>query len=162
MTAVLIAAVLSTPAWFAPRVPAQAGPPKQLTPIPFDPKADPAKDLKLALVKAKRTGKRVVLDVGGEWCVWCHRLDAFILEQRTVRAQVDQGFVWMKVNFSQENKNDNFLAAYPKIQGYPHLFVLDAQGKLLHSQDTGLLEQGSGYSLDKVTAFLKAWAPKVK
>ncbi|NTV74345.1 MAG: thioredoxin, partial [Holophaga sp.] len=40
-----------------------------------------------------------------------------------------------------------------------HLFVLDADGKVLHSQDTGVLEEGKGYSREKVTAFLTAWKP---
>lgn len=162
MTTVLLVAVLAGNAPIESQGAAQGHPPKQIASMPFNPLADPAKDLKAALAKAKKENKRVILDVGGEWCVWCHRLDAFLMEQPTVRALLEPSYVWMKVNFSQENKNEKFLAAYPKIQGYPHLFVLDAAGKLLHSQDTGLLEEGSGYSLEKVTTFLKAWAPKAK
>ena len=68
----------------------------------------------------------------------------------------------MKVNFSEENENKAFLAAYPEIKGYPHLFVLDADGKLLHSQFTGDLEKGKGYDRGKFFAFLKGWAPAAK
>ena len=42
-------------------------------------------------------------------------------------------------------------------RGYPHLFVLDAGGALLHSQDTGVLEAGRGYDKAKFVAFLKRW-----
>ena len=52
-----------------------------------------------------------------------------------------------------------FLAQYPEIKGYPHLFVLDNDGKLLHSQFTGELEKGKGYDRKKFFEFLKAWAP---
>lgn len=162
MTTVLLAAVFAGNALINPQGAAQGTPPKQVPPIPFDPKADPVKDLKAALVKAKKENKRVVLDVGGEWCVWCHRLDAFLMEQPTVRALLEPTYLWVKINYSPENKNEKFLAGYPKIQGYPHLFVLDEKGKLLHSQDTGLLEEGSGYSLEKVNTFLKTWAPKAR
>ena len=48
----------------------------------------------------------------------------------------------------------------PVIKGYPHLFVLDENGKLLRSQDTSVLEQGSSYDLDKMFEFLKKWAPE--
>ena len=65
----------------------------------------------------------------------------------------------VKVNFSKENENEKVLSAYPKIEGYPHLFVLDSDGKLLHSQDTGALESGKHHDHDKVLAFLKRWAP---
>jgi hypothetical protein len=64
----------------------------------------------------------------------------------------------VKVNFSEENKNEKVLSRYPKIEGYPHIFVLEKNGKLLHSQDTGLLESGDHHDHDKVLAFLKKWA----
>jgi hypothetical protein len=36
------------------------------------PARDPVDDLDTAKVEAQRAGKRIVLDVGGEWCSWCH------------------------------------------------------------------------------------------
>jgi hypothetical protein len=87
-------------------------------------------------------------------------LDRFYAAQADLMALRERGFVWMKVNWSPENQNRAFLSRYPAIKGYPHLFVLDADGKLLHSQDTSLLEQGSSYNLDKMFEFLKTWAPQ--
>ena len=49
----------------------------------------------------------------------------------------------MKVNFSPENENKELLSKYPQIPGYPHIFVLDSGGNLLHSQFTGDLEEMS-------------------
>jgi len=66
--------------------------------------------------------------------------------------------VVLKVNYSDENENKDFLGKYPKIRGYPHLFVLDSDGKLLHSQGTAELEEGKGYNEQKVMAFLSKWA----
>jgi thioredoxin-related protein len=128
----------------------------------FDPKRDPASDLEMAKVEAQRGGKRVLLDVGGEWCSWCHILDKLVEEDAEIRSFRDANFVWMKVNYSEENENKPFLSAYPEIKGYPHLFVLDADGKLLHSQFTGDLEKGKGYDRGKFFAFLKEWAPAAK
>ena len=128
----------------------------------FDPKRDPASDLEMAQVEAQRGGKRVLLDVGGEWCSWCHILDKFVEGDAEIRSFRDANYVWMKVNYSEENENQAFLSKYPEIKGYPHLFVLDADGKLLHSQFTGELEKGKGYDRDKFFAFLKAWAPPEK
>jgi hypothetical protein len=54
------------------------------------------------------------------------------------------------------------LSRYPKIPGYPHLFVLDSTGKFLHSQGTGELEVGDHHDREKVLSFLKAWAPSGK
>ena len=125
----------------------------------FDPKRDPASDLEMAKVEAQRGDKRILLDVGGEWCSWCHILDKLVEEDAEIRSFRDANFVWMKVNYSEENENKAFLSAYPEIKGYPHLFVLDADGKLLHSQFTGDLEKGKGYDRKKFFAFLKDWAP---
>ncbi|SDQ87511.1 thioredoxin family protein [Pseudoxanthomonas sp. CF125] len=128
----------------------------------FDPKRDPASDLEMAKVEAQRGGKRILLDVGGEWCSWCHILDKLVEEDGEIRSFRDANFVWMKVNYSEENENKAFLSAYPEIKGYPHLFVLDADGNLLHSQFTGDLEKGKGYDRKKFFAFLKDWAPAAK
>jgi len=125
----------------------------------FDPARDPVADLETAKVEAKRGGKRILLDVGGEWCSWCHVLDDFIGGDAEIRSFRDANFVWVKINFSPENENQAFLSQYPEIKGYPHLFVLDNDGKLLHSQFTGELEKGKSYDRSKFFAFLKEWAP---
>jgi hypothetical protein len=63
------------------------------------------------------------------------------------------------VNYSKDNTNAAFLGRWPKIRGYPHLFVLGPDGALLHSQDTSELEAGNGYDRQKMLAFLRAWSP---
>ena len=126
--------------------------------VKFDPSRNPKSDLKNAIALAEATNKRIILDVGGEWCIWCHRLDKFFEENADIKNFMKENFVVVKVNYSPENKNEKFLSKYPKIPGYPHLFVLDKNGKFLHSQDTGKLESGKGYSKDSVMTFLKTWA----
>jgi thioredoxin-related protein len=126
----------------------------------YDPKADPTADVARAVAQAAKEKKHVLVDVGGEWCGWCHRMDKFLIDHPDLLATRRKNFVFVKVNFSDENKNQSFLGRYPKIEGYPHLFVLDAQGRLLQSQNTGELEEGKSYNLDKFTAFLGTWGPK--
>jgi len=128
-------------------------------PKKFDPARDPARDVAAAAAAAKEQGKRVLVDVGGEWCVWCHIMDDFVAANADVRAAVDTNYIVVKVNWSPQNKNEAFLSAFPKINGYPHLFVLDGDGKLVHSQETDVLEEGRGYNKAKFLAFLKKWAP---
>lgn len=126
----------------------------------FDPARDPAKDVQKAVAIARKTGQRILLDVGGEWCIWCHKLDSFFRDNKDVSEFLMKNFVVVKVNYSKENKNEEFLSKYPKISGYPHVFVLESRGKFLHSQDTGALESGDHHDHDKVFDFLKRWAPK--
>lgn len=123
----------------------------------FDPTRDAAKDVATAVANAKAQGKRVIVDVGGEWCPWCHILDRFVQSNADVKARVDAKCVWVKVNFSRENKNEAVLAKWSTVKGYPHLFVVDADGKLLYSQDTGSLEAAKDYDKAKFMAFLKKY-----
>ena len=129
----------------------------QALPAKFDPARDAAADVAAATAQAKAQGKRVLVDVGGEWCSWCHILDRFIVANADVRTLRDNGYVWVKVNWSPQNKNETLLSRWPKIKGYPHLFVLDGDGALVHSQDTGALEEGKDYDKAKVLAFLRQY-----
>jgi thiol:disulfide interchange protein len=126
----------------------------------YDPARDSAADIEQALADATRTGRNVLLEVGGEWCSWCHILDKYFEDNADIRELRDRNFVMVKVNFSPENKNEQVLSRYPAIEGYPHFFVLDGEGKLLHSQNTGELEAGKSYDREKFTAFLKQWGPE--
>jgi hypothetical protein len=86
-------------------------------------------------------------------------MDDFFRQHPDVAELRDRNFVTVPVNFSPENQNKRVLGRYPKIPGYPHLFVLDAEGKLLHSQNTSELEEGRGYNLMRFRDFLLKWAP---
>jgi thioredoxin-related protein len=124
----------------------------------FDPKRDPAKDLVAAVKQAGKQNKRILIDVGGNWCGWCKKLDAFFKADAEAAQILKKSFVVVKVNFSQENQNKPFLSKYPTIEGYPHLFVLDKKGKLIHSQNTSDLETGDHHDPAKVNAFLRKFA----
>lgn len=124
----------------------------------FDPTRDAAKDLLDTIAQTQKSGKRIVLDVGGEWCVWCRNMDNFFLQNAGLSKLRDENFVWLKVNFSEENKNEALLANYPPIKGYPHLYVLDKDGKFIFSKDTSELEQGKSYNLQKFMDFLTEYA----
>ena len=125
--------------------------------VKFDPARNPGKDLKAAVKLAKKEKKQILLDIGGEWCIWCHRLDEFIEKDGEVKKALTDNFVVVKINYSKENKNEEFLSAYPKVPGYPHYFVLDSKGKFVLSQDTGALEKEKSYDRDKLIAFFTKW-----
>ncbi len=125
----------------------------------YDPGRDPQKDLEVTIKRAVAEGKRILLEVGGEWCSWCKALDRYVHENQAVASALERGFLIMKVNFSEENSNADFLSRYPTIPGYPHLFVVDADGNFLHSQGTGELEQGRSYNQEAFLAFLERWSP---
>jgi thioredoxin-related protein len=133
---------------------------KAIKPAGYDPKRDPAADLKAAMTAAQRDGKRILLEVGGEWCPWCHILNDLFTEDKEVSARLHDNYVVVKVNFSREVKNEAFLSQYPTINTYPHMYVLENDGKLLHADDLSTMELKDGYDRAKVLNFLTYWAPK--
>ena len=126
----------------------------------FDPTRDPKADLKAAIETASKSGKRIIIDLGGEWCSWCVYMDKFFFQNPALAKIRDDNFLWVKVNVSEQNENKVFLSSYPAAAGYPHFYVLTKTGKLLHSHDTSSLEKGKGYDLVKFTRFLKIWSPR--
>lgn len=125
----------------------------------YDPARDPFADLETAVAQAQSENKHSLLIVGGDWCSWCHILEAYIDNHPNVYTALAQNFVVLKINFSEENLNEAFLGQYPEAGGYPHFYVLDATGEFLHSQDTVKLEAGDSYNEEKFIDFLLAWSP---
>ena len=86
-------------------------------------------------------------------------MDRFFAANPDLKALRDARFVWLKVHYSKENPNEALLARWPKVAGYPHLFVVDADGRVLHSKDTSELEAGKTYDLPAFRKFLTEWSP---
>lgn len=127
----------------------------------YDPKANVEKDVAAALAQAKKEGKHVLLQIGGNWCVWCYRFNSFVLTDSTLKTMMNNNYVVYHLNYSPENKNEAYLKklGFPQRFGFPVLVILDANGNRLNTQDTSLLEKGNGYDRDKVKNFLYAWSP---
>jgi len=124
----------------------------------YDPKRDPEKDLATAQAAAAKDHKRILMEVGGDWCFWCKTLDTFYADHPELRQQRDANFVVLKVYMGPRNENVAFLSRFPKIPGYPYFFVLDADGKVLGTKDTSPLENAAhGYSTKEMKDFLSAW-----
>lgn len=125
----------------------------------YDPARDPTTDLATAIQRATSEQKRILVQVGGEWCVWCHILDDFFHSEKDILSVLGEEYVILKVNFDNVNRNEAFLSKYPAISGYPHIHVLESDGSFLHSQQTDQLETGRSYSRSAVMGFLRKWAP---
>ena len=124
----------------------------------YDPQRDPAADLESTVARAQTEGKRILLEVGGDWCSWCRALDEFVHVRPAVASALQRNYLIVKVNYSLANLNHDFLSQYPDIPGYPHLFVRESDGQLLHSQPTAELEEGRAYEEQAVLSVLLKWA----
>ena len=126
--------------------------------VQFDPGRNPMSDLQTAEIEAQRGGRRIILDVGGRWCDLCRQLDDLINSDPALRSFRDAHYVWVKINYSDENPNHSFLVHWPILRGFPHFFVLDGKGGLLASQPMTALVTGQKIDRTGLNQFLHHWA----
>lgn len=125
----------------------------------YNPAANAQADLDAAVAKAKKEGKHVFVQVGGNWCSWCIAFHNLVDNTPELKKLLNDNYETVLINYSKENKNEAVLAKlqYPGRFGFPVFLILDGNGKLLHTQNSAYLEEGKGHSVKKVTEFLKNW-----
>jgi thioredoxin-related protein len=126
----------------------------------YNPDSNAKEDLKLAISKAKQSGKHVLVQVGGNWCVWCLAFNKKVTENDTLKSVLDNKFITYHLNYSKEKWNEDVLAelGYPQRFGFPVFVVLDGNGKRLHTQNSSYLEEKKSYSTKKVLEFFNHWS----
>lgn len=130
--------------------------------LKYDPTRDAFQDGRDAIKLATATNRRILIEVGGDWCKWCHILDQFLNKHSKIKKQMHETFVLLKVNVSEENKNREFLKVFPATFGYPHMYVTESNGKLFLSKDTAEFLVNHKYSVQRFEEFFKRWAIKKK
>ena len=125
--------------------------------VEYDPYSDPAVDGTNALLYAKQTDRKVLIEVGGDWCQWCHILDEFIVDHPEVKTTLYDNFVILKVNVSEDNKNKKFMSSMPEVDGYPHVYITDIKGSIKFSGDLSPLLKKGKFSEKLFLEFLNRW-----
>jgi len=123
----------------------------------YDEKSDPFKDANAAITLAKKTQRNVLIEIGGNWCTWCKKMDEFLLKNPEVYQKLHNEFVLLKVSVSDSNENEAFMKSLPPVLGYPHMYVSTSSGKMVLSKDTAELLNGEQYSKKQWLAFLNKW-----
>ena len=125
----------------------------------YDEKADAMSQIDQALEEARESGRFVICQVGGNWCPWCLRFAKFITEDEEIANVVKENFVYIHVNTSKANKNEEALRRLgnPGRFGYPVLVILDEDGHVMHIQNSSYLEEEKSYSHKKVLDFFQNW-----
>ncbi|HEX7114053.1 MAG TPA: thioredoxin family protein [Steroidobacter sp.] len=128
----------------------------------YDPKADPFEQYHAAIERAGQEGKLVLVIAGGDWCSWCHVLNRFLERNETVRRELEDTFVVMKVYVGEENYNEDFFDQLPAARGAPHFWIISPDKHVLASQPTGAFESGRrGYDEREFLEFIARWKQHV-
>ena len=130
----------------------------------YNPDANAANDIALAIKEAKATNKFVLIQAGGNWCKWCIEFARFAKADAQIDSVIKSSFIWYHLNYSKENENKVMFRKleYPQRFGYPTFIILNGKGERIHTQNSEYLEDGKGsYDKRKVQSFLEQWSPRV-
>ena len=105
----------------------------QPLPLPYDEAAVGAKDVAAARAQAKREGKKVLIDLGGNWCPDCRAL-AGVMALPDLKPFLAKHFVIVTVDIGRYSKNLDVPAKYGitgKLDGVPAILVVDPRSDRL-------------------------------
>lgn len=125
----------------------------------YDESANPQQQIAAALKQAKLEHKRVILEFGGDWCGDCQVL-YYYLHKEPNQALLEKNFVMVPIWVGRHIELNRDLAAkygVPLAKGVPALAVLDADGKVIHSQAEGEFADMRNMDEKYATQFLEQW-----
>ena len=128
-------------------------------PLPYDQNADAKAQVDAALAKAKASGKRLLIDLGGNWCADC-RVFSGIIEAPEVHKWVDQHFEVVLVDVGRFNANLDIPARFgiQKLEAAPSILIVSPQGQLLNGGDIVALQDARSMTPQAVIDWLAKWA----
>jgi protein disulfide-isomerase len=118
-------------------------------------------DYEAAKKQAKEENKPILINfTGTDWCGWCIKIEKEIFSKEEFKAYAKENLILMEVDFPEKKKQNDELKAQNKkldkefkIEGYPTIFLIDAEGEKL-SEDIGYREGGPQAYVDYLKELL--------
>jgi thiol-disulfide isomerase/thioredoxin len=129
---------------------------------PYDETADAAAAVDAAFARAKKSGKRVMIDMGGNWCGDCIVL-ANLMQLPGLKGFLAAHFEIVSVDVGRMNKNLDIAARFGvagrlKSGGVPSIVVAEANGVFVNKNDISALEDARHMTPQGVADWLAQWA----
>jgi thiol-disulfide isomerase/thioredoxin len=161
----LLAAAVAAPASSAPQAPhvsaATVDQIPQPLPFPYDEGADAQAVVAKGKAQAKREHKRLLIDLGGNWCLDC-RILAGIMALPELKPFLDKHFVIVKVDIGRFDKNGAIAAHYgitKRLDGVPAVLAVDpVRDRLLNRDKLFALSNARDMTPQGLADWLAQWA----
>ncbi|MGN6357030.1 MAG: thioredoxin family protein [Novosphingobium sp.] len=116
----------------APRVSVGMNGLRQPLPLPYDEAADADRQVAQGKARARAEGKKLLIDLGGNWCPDC-RVLAGVMALPEVSAFLRRHYVVVYVDVGRLDKNGQIARAYgiAKVTGVPALLAVDPRSDRL-------------------------------
>ena len=137
--------------------------PAAASPQIYDPRADGNAQLTAALAQAKRDGKRVLLNLGANWCGDSQAMYRLLRNDPDIRRELERHYVLVLVDVNKRGdapRNAEVVSRFgdPLGRGIPVLLVLAADGTLLNADPSERLADNDHQDPARVLAYLRKWA----
>jgi len=128
-------------------------------PVPYDDQANADAALAATIAKAKKSGKRVLIDLGGNWCTDC-RILAAVMELPELKAFVAKHYEVVEIDVGHMNRNMQIPAKYgiTKLVGVPTVLIVEPDGKLINATNSADLADARSMNPQGIANWLAKWA----
>jgi len=126
---------------------------------PYDTSADANADVNAAFARAQTSGKRVLIDLGGNWCPDCIIL-ANVMRLPEVAPFVAANYEVVMVDVGRSNRNLQIPARFGitrRLEGVPFMLVVDPDGKLLNAGNAATLDEAHAMKPQAMVDWLASW-----
>lgn len=129
----------------------------------YDVRADGERQLAEALRQAKAEHKRVLLDLGANWCADSQAMFRVLSTNREIQGFVSEHYVFDMIDVNRRGlkaRNSRLVARLgnPIADGIPVLLVLDENGAVLNNDPAERLSESDHAHPAMVQAYLQKWA----
>jgi thiol-disulfide isomerase/thioredoxin len=127
---------------------------------PYDEKADADRAVAAAFARAKVSGKRVLIDLGGNWCPDCIIL-ANIMALPEFKPWLEARYEIVAVDVGRFDKNLQVPVRFgltERLRGVPAILVATPDGKLVNDGDPFTLANASTMNPQTTANWLAKWA----
>ncbi len=129
---------------------------------PYDETANANAAVDAAFARAKKNGKRVLIDLGGNWCGDCIVL-ANLMQLPELKKFLAAHFEIVSVDVGRYTKNLDIPARFGVVDrlksgGVPAIIVTEANGAFVNKNDISALEDGRHMTPQAIADWLAQWA----
>lgn len=124
----------------------------------FNKEANFAKELEVALSESRNSGKKIIVEFGGDWCIWSEKMFK-VLQSSIFKKYIDKNFIFLRCYVGRDGE-----CAYPanlelpSFTSVPFFTLLNADSEIVATQNTEVFEFFRLYNRFKLFYFFKRWS----
>lgn len=127
---------------------------------PYDTTANADAQVDAAIARAKKDGKEVLIDLGGNWCADC-RIMAGLMDLPEMRTFLKAHYEMVSVDVGRFNRNLQIPARYgitTRLEGVPAFLIATPDGKLLNPGNVSAIQDARHMTPQALADWLAQWA----